>query len=128
MGPCGWPHKRWCMNLVYGRSATQRDGEGPTELVYVQGICTVNLLDRVPHQPFLGWVGDPWSMDVVYGRMRRWWPQMQLQTTRPFRCGFEFKPEEVTTLPMRTALFVGHCPCWKGISKGYWINNLTFSH
>jgi hypothetical protein len=33
-------------------------------------------------------------------------------------CDFEFKPEEVTTLPMRTALFVGHClPCWKGISK-----------
>lgn len=34
-----------------------------------------------------------------------------------FGCDFEFKPYEVTTLPMETALSVWDLPCWKGISQ-----------
>ena len=82
-----------------------------------RGICAVDRgLDFRIDRCVAGWA-RLWPKDVVYGRRMRRWPQMQLQTTRP-GCDFEFKPEDVTILPMRTALFVGHClRCWKGISR-----------
>ena len=87
-----------------------RAAEGSTNLVYAHGASAPSIYG-FELRSTVSWLAGPavvqgcglWAQDEEVA------PDAVVDNST-FGCDFEFKPEEVTTMPIRTALSVGHLP------------------